>query len=186
MYDNLPLPDPGGSCTTKSSSDVRITYKLNIHLETFPPTTYSIPTKTTNQYRPPSLSAILTHQVGQVVTHIDSNGTCVTAMIAKVMMCSISSDPISLIEVIPKQTCLAKIASLHEPYDPNIFSSTAPFGLSIPTQPPKNCDKCWLWSPLTYPCNHLCLPRLPCIPSSSILVSTSHHWSSNHIIQHHY
>ena len=93
MTETVPLPTPDGSCTTTSYSDVRITDKLYMQPEIFPPNSVSFTTKTNNQDKPPSLSAIPTIQVPKSVTHIDSNITRVPEIITKVMICSISGDP---------------------------------------------------------------------------------------------
>ena len=54
----VPPPNPSGSCTTTSSSDVRITYKMNTHLDSFPPDAVSFPTSRKKKYPPPSLSML--------------------------------------------------------------------------------------------------------------------------------
>ena len=46
----------------------------------------------------------------------------------------------------------------------------------------KTCGNYWLRSLLPYPCNHSCLPRLPCIPTSLAPISAILNWSSTHLI----
>ena len=84
MADVVPPPTPGDYLTTKPSSDVRITDKINMHPTNFPPTAVSLPTQTSKQYKPLSLSSVTTLQVGKAVTYIDSNGTQVPEIITKV------------------------------------------------------------------------------------------------------
>ena len=86
MADVVPPPTPCGLLTTTSSSDVRITDKTNMHLPNFLPTAVSFPTQTEKQDTPPSLSAVTTLQVGQSVTHIESDGTWVPTITKKVMI----------------------------------------------------------------------------------------------------
>ena len=75
MVDAVPAPTIAGSRTTTSSSDIRITDKMNMHPTHFTPTDVSSPTQEANQDKPPSRSDVPTIQVGQDVTHIESNGT---------------------------------------------------------------------------------------------------------------
>ena len=97
MDDVVPLPTPGGSHTMASSYDVRTIDKMNIHPINYAPTSVSYPTKTVKQYKPPSLSTVLTLQLGQAVTHIKSNGTRFLAIITKVIIFTIYGDPVYLI-----------------------------------------------------------------------------------------
>ena len=53
------------------------------------------------------------------------------------MSWSFSGDPMYLVEVSLKQTQQANIYSFRKPSNTEIFSSTAPFGLYIPTHPKK-------------------------------------------------
>ena len=66
----VPPPTSGGSRTTTSSYDVRITDKINMHPKNPPPTSVYFPTQTANQEKPPSLSIVATLQFSQDVTHI--------------------------------------------------------------------------------------------------------------------
>ena len=84
MADNVTPPASDVSRTKTSSSGVRITEKMNINTTMFFPSGVCFATKTTKQDKTPYLSAISTLQVGQAVTHIDSNGSCLQATIAKV------------------------------------------------------------------------------------------------------
>ena len=97
MTDDIPPTTLSGSHTTTSSSDVRITDKLNMHLNTPTPTAVSFHNNTVNQDRPPSLSDVPTLQIWKAVTHADSNGTRVPTIIKKVMFRYISGDPMYLI-----------------------------------------------------------------------------------------
>ena len=103
----------------------------------FFPNAVPVPTKTVKQDKPPSLSAVSTLQVQQYVTHIDSNRNQFLSLITKVMSWSFSGDPMYLVEVSLKQTQQANIYSFRKPSNTEIFSSTAPFGLYIPTHPKK-------------------------------------------------
>ena len=71
MYDAVPPTTPGGSRTTISYYDVRITYKLNIHPDIYSPAAIYFTTKTANQDKPPSLSPVPTLQAGQDLNHIE-------------------------------------------------------------------------------------------------------------------
>ena len=114
-------PTPGGSHTTTSSYIVHITDKMNMHTMNLPPTSISFTTQTAKQDKSPSLYLITTLQVGQVVTHIDSNGTRVPEISTKFIICTISGNPMYLIEVTPKQTNQSNNNYIYEPSDPNIF-----------------------------------------------------------------
>ena len=94
LYDVLTPPTPGDYCTTTSSSDVRIIDNMNMHRPNSPPTAVYFPTQTTKQDKSRSLSAVSTLQIGQYVTYIGSNGTWFPEIITKVMICTISGDPI--------------------------------------------------------------------------------------------
>ena len=78
MADAVPPPTPGGYRNMASSYDVCVTDNMNLHQLIFPPTAVSFPNNTNKQDKPTSLSAVPNLQVGQSVTHIDSNGTQVT------------------------------------------------------------------------------------------------------------
>ena len=145
-----PIP-PGGSRNTASPFNVRITNKMKIYPTNFPPTAISFPNHKAKQDKPPSLSAVPTLQVGQAVTHIDSNVTRVPEMITKVMICTVSGDTMYLIEGTPNRTHQDKIHSFLEPSNPNIFSSMAPFGLSIITRPPKTLQQLLTLVPTAIP-----------------------------------
>ena len=54
-------------------------------------------TKIIKQDNPPYLSTITNLQVGQSITHLDSNGTHDPSMINKIMIFSIFGDPMYLI-----------------------------------------------------------------------------------------
>ena len=97
MADSVPPPTMGGSLTTTSSSDVYNIDKMNMHPSIFPPNAVYFTTNTTNQDKLPYLFAATTLQVGQAVTHIDSNRTCVPEIITKIMIWSISGDPMLLV-----------------------------------------------------------------------------------------
>ena len=93
MVDDVPPTILGGYLTKTSSYDACITDKLNMHPALFSPTDVSFPTNTANQDKPPPLSYVPTLQVGQAVTHIDTIGTGVPAIITKVIIFSISGGP---------------------------------------------------------------------------------------------
>ena len=78
MSDAVPPPTPGGYRNMASSYDVCVTDNMNLHQLIFPPTAVSFPNNTNKQDKATSLSAVPNLQVGQSVTHIDSNGTQVT------------------------------------------------------------------------------------------------------------
>ena len=128
---------PGVSCTKTSSYDDHITDKINMHPEIFPPTAICIATNTTNQDKSPSLSDIPDLQVGQDVTYIDSNGTRAPKIITKVMICSISGDPMYLIECTPNQYHTENIYSLHEPSYPDMFFINCTIRPLYTNTPPK-------------------------------------------------
>ena len=86
MDDIVLPPNPGGSRTTTFSSDVHIIENINTHPTNLPPTAVSFTTQTAKQDKTPSLSPVPTIQVGQDITHIDSNGTRFPATITKVMI----------------------------------------------------------------------------------------------------
>ena len=75
MTDIVPPTNPGGPCTITFSSGVCITDKRTMNLNNPPPAVVSITTQKVNQDKPPSLYPVTTLQVGQAVTHVDSNGT---------------------------------------------------------------------------------------------------------------
>ena len=138
LADVLPPPTPGNSCITISSSDVRISEKLNMNLTNLPPTAVFFPTKTPNQDKPSSISTITTLQVGQSINHVESNGTRFPAIITKVMICTIYGDPMYLIEGTPNQNHQANIDYLRKPSDNDMFFIKKSFGLSIPTRTQNN------------------------------------------------
>ena len=121
MDDAVTPPTPGGYRTPTSSYDVHITDKLNMHPKIPSSTDVSFPTKTLKQDKLPSLSAVPNLQVMQAVTHIDSHRTQVTTVITKVMIFSISGDPMYLIEYTIKQNHQANISSPQKPSDPKMF-----------------------------------------------------------------
>ena len=98
LADVVPPPTSCGYRTTTSSYGVHIEDKMNMNQENFPPNTVPFPTQKANQDKPPSLYTVPNLQVGQSVTHVDSNGTRVPEIITKVMICTISGDSIYLIE----------------------------------------------------------------------------------------
>ena len=121
MVDTVPPTTPGTYCTTTSSHDACITEKLNMHPEIYLSTSVSFPTNIVNKYKPPSLSEIPTLQVGQYVTHIDSNLTRLPSIITKVMIFSVSGGSMYLIEGASNQNHQSNIGSLHGSSDPNMF-----------------------------------------------------------------
>ena len=94
---------------------------MNMHLKNYPPTAVYFPTQTAKQYKPLSLSVVSNLQFGKYVTHIDSNGTWVPAIITRVMVFIIYGDPMYLVKVTHNQNHQSNIDSLHEPSDPEIF-----------------------------------------------------------------
>ena len=88
------------------------------------------------------------------------------------MVCSISCDPMYLIEWTPNPS-----VNLHIPR----FSHQQHHHASTYQHRPQNpCNDYWLSSPLPYPCRHYYLLLLPCIPTYLAPVSTSRHWTSTH------
>ena len=120
LADTISPPTLGGSRTTTSSSDVCITDNMSMHTKNYPPTAVSFTTQTPKQDKPPYLYPITTIQVGQSVTNIDSNGSWVPAIITKVVICTISGDPMYLIEGTSQKTHQANIDYLREPSNTNI------------------------------------------------------------------
>ena len=81
----------------------------------------SFNTKTPTQDKPLHLSAVPNLQVRQAVTHIDSHITQVIAVITKVMIFSISGDPMYIIEYTTNQTHQANIYSPQKTSYPKMF-----------------------------------------------------------------
>ena len=121
MVDDVPPTILGGYLTKTSSYDACITDKLNMHQDIYLQTSVYFPNKILNQYKPPSLSEIPTLQVGQYVTHIDSNWTQVLSIITKVMIFSVSGGSMYLIEGTYNQNHQSKIGSHHGSPYLNIF-----------------------------------------------------------------
>ena len=94
---------------------------MNMHLKIWPTTDVSFPTNTTKNIKYYSIFAAPTLQVDQSVTNIDSNGTLVPEIMTKVMIYSISGDPIYLIRGTPNQYHQENIYSLHKPSYHKIF-----------------------------------------------------------------
>ena len=121
MADDVLPPTPSGSRTTTFYSDLLIKYKINMHPTIFTPTAVSFPNKTTNQDKQPSLSDMPSIQVGQAITRIDSNGTCVPDIITKVIIGSISGESMHLIECMTNQNNQLNIYSLRKLSYPKMF-----------------------------------------------------------------
>ena len=86
-----------------------------------------------------SLSAVPTLQVGQAVTHIDSNGSFVPVITTKVTIFNISVDPMYLIEGTLGQYHQTKIDSIRELSYPKVFlinSATRPLHANTAQTPP--------------------------------------------------
>ena len=98
-----------------------------MHSNKFFRTDVSFPTQTAKQDKPPSLSDVTTLQVGKAVTHIDSTGTWVPAVINNFIICTIYGDPMYLIEGTPNKTHQVNIDYPREPSNPNMFLSIATF-----------------------------------------------------------
>ena len=121
MADTVPPPTSGVYCSTTCSYDIHIRDKMNMRPEIFPPNDVSFPTNTINQNNPSYLSAVPTLQVRQAVTHIYSNGTRVPKITTKVVIFSISGDPMYLNTGTANQCHQVKIDSLREPSYPKFF-----------------------------------------------------------------
>ena len=100
---------------------VRITDKFYLHPTKFTPTAVSFLIQTPKQDKTPSLSPVPILQVSQSVTNVDSNGTRIPAIITKIVIFTISGDPMYLIEGTHNQTYQAKIASLFVPSYSKLF-----------------------------------------------------------------
>ena len=87
----------------------------------FSPADVYFPTQTVKQDKIPYISPLPTLQVGRAVTHVDSDGNWVTATITNVMICTISGDPMYLLEGSPNQTHQANIDSIREPWNTEMF-----------------------------------------------------------------
>ena len=142
------------------------------------------PTNTVKQDKPPSLSVFPAIQVEPSVTHTDSNGTRVPEIMTNFMIFSISGDPMYLIEGKPNQNHQANIDSLRKTSDSDIFSSTGPFNLSIPTQPQKTLQQLLALVLTSILLKALIFTPPPMYTNAPTTVSTSRHWLPNHSVQH--
>ena len=97
---------------------------MNMHPAMFPPSDVCFATKMYKQYKPPSLSSITNLQVRQSVISIDSNGSCVPSIVAKVVICSISGDLMYLIEGSTNQSHWVKLITFVNLYILSCLSST--------------------------------------------------------------
>ena len=71
LTDIVPLPTPGGSCTTTSSSDVSIANKTPTNPSNLPPASVYFTTQTEKRDKPTYLSPVITLQLGPDVTHVE-------------------------------------------------------------------------------------------------------------------
>ena len=180
MTDNVYPPTLCGFPTTTSSSDVCIKDKINICPDIFTTSDVCFTAKADKQDMSPSLYTVPTLQFGQSVTHIYSNGSRFQEIITKVTICSISGDPMHLIEGKPNQYQQAKINYLREPSDPNISLVNSTIWPLHTIIAPKTCNSYWIWLPLPFPCNHCILPCFPYIPTYLDPFSIIHHWLPTH------